>query len=81
MYCRSYLDTHRFQTLSMQSSHLHFGLPAFFFHVVPPEILFLWYYHQTLLPDDQPILVFLFLCCYNIWFTARVSYETFTGRK
>jgi hypothetical protein len=25
----SYLNTHRFQTLPMQSSHLNFGLPAF----------------------------------------------------
>jgi hypothetical protein len=38
---------------------------------LPQKYIFLRYYHQTLLPDDQPILVFFFLCRYNIWFTIH----------
>jgi hypothetical protein len=38
------------------------GLSAFPFpHGCPRNTFFLQYYHQTLLPDDQPILFFFFL--------------------
>jgi len=57
------VDTHRFQTLSVQYSHINFVLPVFLILVGFPEILSLRSYHQIFLPDDQPILVFLFYCC------------------
>ena len=60
----SYLDTHRFQTLSVQSSHLNFDLPDFistycfhrnaFFTAVPSDVF-------TRSPANSSILISLLL--------------------
>ena len=50
-----------FTSFSRESNRLNFGLSAFLLCLVSPEILYLLSYHQTFLPDDQPILVSYFI--------------------
>ena len=50
-----------FKSFSTQSNHLNFGLPGILLHPVSSEIPSFSSCHQTFLPDDQPILLFVLL--------------------
>jgi hypothetical protein len=51
---------------SIQSNHLNFRLPAFFFNLVSQHILSLRSYHQTFFADARPILIFLHLLKFHL---------------